>query len=251
MLKTWEKSPGEEGTVVCMCIWSKPSANIIRTAQGNTQSLCFGSGLFLMPATDCHTHSAWMQPAIHSRQTQWRQAHSPIWREPSVNILKGGAKAMECALWHHCVSLGARSPGQPAVGLPEGGCLSPGHDGVFGDHAGCQLLWHAEELPVPGPSPHQHHQGHLPVLLPTRMPLPQFLEAQSASQSGLSPSQLCWAVQSHWAATHCSAHLAFCPPFPLQHSRLAPSKHGSAKRLWSLQVLGWKAEHWFLATDAR
>lgn len=135
-------------------------------------------------ATDWYTRTAWR--TTHSRQAQWSQGHSPIWREPSVNILKGGARAMECVMASEPCDTTVCHPvlaaqGQPAAGLPEGGCLSPVHDGVFGDHAGCQLLWHAEELPVPGPSPYQYHQGHLPVLLPTRIPLPQFLEAQSAS----------------------------------------------------------------------
>lgn len=103
-------------------------------------------------------------------------------------------------LWHFCCVTRrcavprrvAEPPGmrRVAAGQPGGGCLSPVQDGVSGDHAASQLLWHKEQLPVPGSSSHEHHQGHLSVLLPTRLPPPQLLEAQSASQSGFSPSWL-------------------------------------------------------------
>lgn len=185
----------------------------------NTQRMCFGSeGLSLLPwVTDsCEPLGSKTEISFHWGKLSEGKPRGPsgvsLQQIPLCQIFlqdgrrtPGGVKALG-TLWHHrCVTrrrvarrtapVGDSPEKQPTIwGQPEGGCLSPVQDGVSGDHTGSQLLRHEEELPVPGPGPHQHHQGHLPVLLPTGLPPPQLLEAQSASQSDFDPSQLWWAI---------------------------------------------------------
>lgn len=92
------------------------------------------------------------------------------------------------SLWRHKVPCSTRR----CEGL-RGAALRPPvplQDGVPGHHAGGQLLRLEEELPVPGPGSHQHHQGHLPVLLPARLPPPVLLAAQPAAQGGFGSPRL-------------------------------------------------------------
>lgn len=184
----------------------------------NTQRMCFGSGLSLLPwVTDsCEPLGSKTEISFHWGKLSEGKPRGlsgvSLQQIPLCQIFlqdgrrtPGGVKALG-TLWHHrCVTrrrvarrtapVGDSPEKQPTIwGQPEGGCLSPVQDGVSGDHTGSQLLRHEEELPVPGPGPHQHHQGHLPVLLPTGLPPPQLLEAQSASQSDFDPSQLWWAI---------------------------------------------------------